>query len=390
MPSSDALTEPFWKSFRAQMEVTKDWAYFDHAAVGPLPRSSADVICRYAKQLATQGDTVWLNWLHEVEATRAKAARLINAKSDEIALMPSTTAGIGVVSEGFPWRPGENVVTLDNEFPSNRLPWLHLGSRGVATRQVETVDGRVDLNRVAEHVDERTRIIAASWVGYASGYRLDVASLVELAHERGALVLLDAIQGLGVFPLDVASTGVDFVAADGHKWLLGPEGAGILYCRQELLELLRPLGVGWHSSRRPFDFNRQTHLDLRPDAARYEGGTLNMVGFMALGASLTLLAEMGLGANQSPLAERVIDLSNSLIERLQQIGAQLCYTRERGTETGIVTFDLPGVEPEEVRRKCSSAGVALSCRGRGVRVSLHAYNDDADVDRLISALSSVG
>lgn len=390
MPSSDALMDPFWKSFRAQMEVTKNWAYFDHAAVGPLPRTSADVMCRYAEQLATQGDTVWLNWLHEVEATRGKAARLLNAKSEEIALLPSTTAGIGVVSEGFPWRAGDNVVTLDNEFPSNRLPWLHLAGRGIETRQVETIDGRVDLNRVADQVDERTRIVAASWVGYASGYRLDVASLVELAHQRGALVLLDAIQGLGVFPLDVAATGVDFLAADGHKWLLGPEGAGILYCREALIDELRPLAVGWHSSRRPFDFTSQTSLDLRPDAARFEGGTLNMVGFMALGASLTLLAELGLGANQSPLAERVIDLSNSLVERLQQIGARLCYTRERGAESGIVTFELAGVEPEEVRRKCASAGVALSCRGRGVRVSLHAYNDDADVERLMSALSSVG
>lgn len=371
--------------FRAAMPVARQWAYLDHAAVAPLPAVGLQAIQRWCLEATEQGDVAWPRWNEEVERVRTRAAKLLNAQPDEIALVPSTTAGINLVADGFPWREGDNVVTLENEFPSNLYPWLNLARRGVETRQVQVKQGRVDLEEIARACDARTRLISASWVGYASGWRLDVAALAELAHRRGALLMLDAIQGLGVFSLDVEAAKVDFAAADGHKWLLGPEGAGIFFVRRDLLEFLNPLGVGWHSAERPFDFSSRPFV-LRKQAARYEGGTRNTPGFLALGASLGLLEQQGYGAADSRIADRVLSLAEETVGRIVAAGGKLRYARQAGFDSGIVTFDWPGYDPAEVRKRCLQAGVVLSCRGGGVRVSLHGYNNQDDIRRLLESL----
>ncbi len=185
-------------------------------------------------------------------------------------------------------------------------------------------------------------MIAVSWIGYASGLRIDVAELVRLAHEPGILVCLDAIRRAGVFRLDVHETGVDFfVAADGHKWMLGPEGAGILFVRREHLDVPRPMGVGWNSVVSQYDFSR-IEFKLRDSAARYEGGSQNMVGLLALGASLDMLASFGLTSRQSPIADQVLLLTDLACERLVQIGASVVSHRQSNHSSGIVSFELPG------------------------------------------------
>jgi cysteine desulfurase / selenocysteine lyase len=379
------MPEATWSAFRQQMPVTDRWAYLDHAAVAPLPRPAAEAMQRWAQEAATEGDTVWATWSRRLHEVRQRLAGLLNARPAEVALVPNTTAGIGLVAEGFPWRDGDNVVTLDNEFPSNLYPWLNLEGRGVQTRRVSCEDGRVDVERLIAAMDERTRIVSVSWVGYASGWRLNVGELAERVHRSGALLMLDAIQGLGVFPLDVQATGVDFVAADGHKWMLGPEGAGVFYLKHEHLNRLRPFGVGWHSVVQSSDFQ---HVDfvLRDEAARYEGGSANIVGFLGLGASLDLLAQLGLTAKVSPLADRVLEVTGEAVERLLVHGAKLRFERDETHDSGIVTFSLPGHDPQQVRAACLRGGVAVSVRGGGVRISLHAYNNLDDIDRLLACL----
>ncbi|MBP89011.1 MAG: cysteine desulfurase [Planctomycetaceae bacterium] len=367
------------------MPVTRKWAYFDNAAVGPLPTPTRDAVLRWADEGWQDGDTLWPQWAAGIEQTRRTAAAMIAGSTEEIALIPNTTTGIGLVAEGYPWCEGDNIVTLANEFPSNLYPWMNLASRGVETRLVPVDGVSPDLNRVLETCDELTRIIAISWVGYANGYRIDVGEVVKAAHERGILVLLDAIQGLGVFPLNVQDTNIDFLAADGHKWMLGPEGAGILYVRRDHLQTLRPLNVGWNSVVHKYDYSR-IELNLRDTAARYEGGSQNMVGLLGLGASLNLLSACGVGPNESAVGDRVLEISDFACQRLREVGAKVSGDRSAVHRSGIVAFDMPRQDLVALRQRCLENGVVLSHRADRLRISPHAYCNEDDVERLITNL----
>jgi cysteine desulfurase/selenocysteine lyase len=380
-----------WEDFRACMPVAGNWAYLDHAAVAPLPEPARQAISTWVGQAAEEGDTAWHHWARRMEEIRATAARLVNASPDEIALIPNTTTGISQVAEGLPWQAGDNVVTMTGEFPSNLYPWMHLADRGVEERRVALDGVAVDPNRIAATCDDRTRVVALSWVAYASGWRVDVAELAEVAHDHGALLFLDAIQGLGVFPLDVRATGVDFFAADGHKWMLGPEGAGFLFVRREHLDRLRPLVVGWNSVAHARDFDR-IELRLRPAASRYEAGSQNMVGFHGLGASLDFLEGMGLSCESSPLADRVLTIGDYACDRLSRVGARIVSDRRDRDRhaSGICCFEMPDRDPQAVVRQCAAERIALSCRHGRLRISPHAYNNEEDIDRLIQVLARHG
>jgi selenocysteine lyase/cysteine desulfurase len=391
MTKDTTQIETVRQRLRAQMPAAERWAYFDHAAMSPLPRPASDAIQSWLTEAVEIGNPVWPEWVKKVEEMRAGAARLIGARPEEIALVNNTTHGISLVAEGIDWRRGDNVVTLADEFPSNVYPWLNLEVRGVETRRVRTdISGRLELDQLAAACDERTRVVTVSWIGFATGYRHDVRQIASLAHDRGALLFVDAIQGLGAFPLDVNELGIDFLAADGHKWLLGPEGAGIAYIRREHLDRLRPLGVGWHSVPTGQDYTH-IELNLRPAAARYEGGSQNNAGMLALGASMRMLAELGIDA----VAASILDISERACERLAQIGAKIISDRRpdhRGGEqrSGIVAFELPGRDPMAVKRHALRQNVVFGCRAGRLRISPHAYNNEADLDRLIEALQSCG
>lgn len=368
------------------MPVTKNWAYFDHAAVGALPSPTSAVITSWCAEATEQGDTAWPAWSRGVSQTRRSAAELINAAPGEIALVPSTTAGICLVAEGYPWKAGDNVVTLANEFPSNLYPWLNLAERGVETRRVPVDrDGRVHLDRILAACDEHTRIVAVSWIGFATGFRIDLARFVDAVHSRGALFCLDAIQGVGVFPLDVKDIPLDFMAADGHKWMLGPEGAGLFYVRQEHLELLRPFGVGWHSVENCFDFSR-VDFKLKNSASRYEGGTMNAVGFLGLGASLRFLQQFGITPQSSPIADRIVQITDYAVERLTEIGWETVSIRESDHRSGIVSFKLDDRDLDAVRQTCLQSRIVLSHRNGWLRISPHAYNNEQEIDELVDVL----
>jgi cysteine desulfurase / selenocysteine lyase len=317
------------------------------------------------------------------EALRGLGAQVLGGDRGEIAVIRNTTEGVSLVAEGFPWQEGDNVVVPAGEFPTNLYPWLNLASRGVETRVVPSENERLDLDRLDDACDDRTRIVAASWVGYATGWRNDPAALAEIVHRHGALLFLDAIQGLGVFPLDVGRTPVDFLAADGHKWLLGPEGAGLFYIRREHLDRLRPLGVGWNSVQHAGDFTK-TEFALKQNASRYEGGSYNMGGIAALASSLELLLSFGI----EQVAERLLDVTDRLCERLEETGATIVSCREGDRRSGIVAFEPPGRDPQAVRRHCLDRGVVVNCRSGRLRVSPHAYTSDEEIDRLIAALTN--
>ncbi len=387
MTTSDSTVS---QRLRAQMPVAQTLAYFDHAAVSPLPQVTADAITNWLTEATNQGDVCWPQWAKRVEVIRRKTAKLMGAKADEIAFIPNTSSGINLVAEGFPWQQGDNLVTFENEFPANLYPWMNLKSRGVEIKQVSVARGIADLNRLFERCDEKTRLISISWVSFSSGYRFTTSQLqtiVDEAHRRGIYVMLDAIQGLGVFPLNVHELGIDFLAADGHKWMLSPEGAGLFYLKKEHLELLRPVMVGWHSVANAFDFS---HIEWTPrqQAARYEGGSQNMIGLHGFGASLELLQELGVSPTDSPVAQQILDYTQQAQQQLKALGASVYGPDNIDNQSGITSFTLPNVDLAQLRLTCLESGIILSHRDGRLRISPHAYNNQDDLDRLLTVIQS--
>jgi cysteine desulfurase / selenocysteine lyase len=383
--SSNNTIEPL-RGLCEQMSPSTQMAYFDHAALAPLPHCTAQRIRDFATAASTVGNVQWLDWLGEAEEARSEAARMIGASDDEISFVPNTTAGINLVAEGLDWREGDNVVTLADEFPTNLYPWLHLESRGVECRLVSTDNGTVDYDELAAACDRKTRVVSVSWVGYQTGYRIDLERFGEIAHRSGALFNVDAIQGMGVFPIDVAQSSIDFLATGGQKWLLGPEGVGFAYIRSEHLDKLRPTNVGWNSVAKPFDY---THIDLtfKPSAARFAGGGWNMLGALAMGQSLKLLNAVG----AENVAARVLEYTDWACDRLMSAGAVITTNRDarhRGGDqrSGIVFFVLPGRDPVEFRKRCIERNIVLSCRAGKLRISPHAYNTEEDLERLLEVI----
>ncbi|HEX8201689.1 MAG TPA: aminotransferase class V-fold PLP-dependent enzyme [Isosphaeraceae bacterium] len=371
-----------WDALRqAEFPVAERWAYFDHAAVAPLPRRAGDTIRAWAREQEDNGVVPWTTWERTLEVIRGRVARFLNAEEDEIAFIGSTTHGLGLIAEGFPWRAGDNVVTAAEEYPSNIYPWMNLADRGVTLRTVPSRAGRVWAEDLAAAMDGRTRVLTISHVEFASGFRNDLDALVALCHGRGVALCVDAIQGLGPLTLDVRRTPIDFLAADGHKWLLGPEGAGLMYVRRDWIERLRPLGVGWHSVVTPYNAPRVDFV-LKPSARRWEGGSFNMPGLLALGASLELLLELGPAA----VSARILDRAEAVRALARSAGWHVFGSNRPEDQSGIVMIERDGVDPDAFARDLRGRGIVLASRRGRVRVSPHVYTNAEDLDRLAEEL----
>jgi len=371
-----------WTSLREQFPVTRRWAYFAHAAVAPLSAPAQRAVVEWAADMADNGQVHEPLWFRRVNEVRGLAGRLLNADPLDVAFVKNTSEGIGIVAEGFPWRTGDNVVTAAEEYPANLYPWMNLAGRGVELRTVPSRGSRLLIDDVRAAIDQRTRVVSLSWVEFASGFRNDLDALGELCRERGIFFFVDAIQGLGVLPLDVRRTPIDGLAADGHKWLLAPEGAGLFYLRREWVERLHPVGVGWNSVVGARDFAK-LDFTLKPHAGRWESGTLNVAGVHALGASLELL----LGLGMENVAERVRDLTAHLCARAPSAGLEVFSSRAPGEWSGIVSLIAPGADTRAVVRRCQDQGIVLNLRAGRLRVSPHCYNTPEEIDRLVPTLT---
>ena len=374
-----------WTRFRAEMPVAQQWAYFDHAAVAPLSARARAALVDWAGDLASNGLARYARWPARVEEVRRLFGRLLNADPLDVAFVKNTSEGIGIVAEGFDFKPGDNVVTAEEEYPANLYPWMNLAHRGVELRRVPSRDGRVLLDDLRAAIDGRTRLLTLSFVEYATGFRNDLDAVGGLCRERGILFFVDAIQGLGVLPLDVSRSPIDFLAADGHKWLLGPEGAGVFYIRRDLVERLHPVGVGWNSVVGAWDF-ATIDFRLKPHAGRWESGTLNVAGVSALGASLEMLLELGVEA----LAERILELTDRLCEQVLRTDWSVYSSRRDASSSGIVSLTPPaGQNPAAVVKHLRGKGVVVNQRAGRLRVSPHAYNTPDEMDQLVQLLGEL-
>jgi cysteine desulfurase / selenocysteine lyase len=323
----------------------------------------------------------------EIEARlpqfRGRVGRFVGAGPDEIAFLRNTGDGANVVARGLDWRPGDEVVLSDNEFGANAYPWLALRELGVRIRFVHAPEIRLTPDALRATMSDRTRAVAVSWVSFADGYRHDVAGLARVAHERGALLCVDAMQGLGAFGLDVKADGIDALYCGGAKWLLSPQGISFLYVDRALHERIVPRWRGWRDVADIWNF-LDYDQPLAPTGARYEGGTPNFLGVAALSTSMDVLDEAG----RSRIADHVLMLTDRLVAGLRALGAEVDSPRGPGASSGIVTFRVPGRDPVEVGRALRDEGIVTTYRAVGIRVSPHGYNTTEEIDRLLAALQA--
>jgi selenocysteine lyase/cysteine desulfurase len=370
-----------WNRYRAEMPITERWAFFDHAAVAPITARAQKAINEWAADMAQNGDVMEHRWVQRIEEVRGFAGQLLDADPVDMAFIKNTSEGIGIVAEGFPWKSGDNIVTAAEEYPANLYPWMNLVSRGVELRQVPSRDGRIWIDDIRSTIDSRTRLISLSFVEFASGFRNDLDAVGALCRERGIYFFVDAIQGLGAFPLSVKKTPIDFLSADGHKWMLGSEGAGILYIRRDLVDMLHAVDIGWNSVIGARNFGK-IDFRLKPNAGRWESGSLNVGGIAALGASLEMLLEIGIPA----IAERVTELTDYLCERAARIDLKVYSSRRPEDKSAIVSLLAPGPDPIQLVRGFKKEGVVINQRAGRLRISPHFYNSHTEIDRLIDLL----
>ena len=372
-----------WQALRLQFPVTEKVTYLNHAAVSPLPLRCKDRMQEYIEEVTRFGCH---NHPTRVPAilrlTRALGGRLLGTAPDRIFFVRSTTQGIALAATGLPFAEGDNVVLARKEFPANLRPWLPLRRRGVEVRMVEPRQGRVLLDDVAAAVDHRTVAVSLSYVQFLSGFRLAPGDVAQICRRHDALLVVDGIQGVGAFPLDVEAEGIDLLSADSHKWMLGPEGVGLGYASPRALERIQPAVEGWLSVERPFDFF-DLEQPLKATAARFEEGAYNLAGINGLAGCLELLLEVGTEA----MAARILDLTDHLVERLRSRGWSVLSPRETVAEkSGIVLAEKHGVDTDALAARLHAAGVVVSIRAGALRVSPHGYNNREDLERLLEHL----
>ena len=363
-----------------EFPILKHWLFFNHAAVAPLTARAAEVIERYAKE-AREDAYLSGNWYARADAARKLAAELINAHPDELAFVKNTSEGLAFVANGLTWKSGDEIITSAVEYPANIYPWMDVAQRcGAKHVMVPERDGRVPTEDVLAAVTPRTRMIALSHVQYASGYRSDLAQIGAFCRGRGILLCVDAIQSMGVLPVDVRNTNIDFLSADGHKWMLAPEGCGVFFCRRELLEQLRP-EVGWLNVINAADYGNYD-FTLRSDAKRFECGSYNIPGILGFGESLRLLLDVGIDT----ISRRVLTLTEQLCEGLRRKGYAIVSSRREGEASGIVAFTHPGRNQQEIVNALKAKKIIIIMREGRLRASPHFYNSPEQIDQLIDAL----
>ncbi len=368
--------------YRSQFPVTGSLVYMNHAAVSPLSRRVRDAMVGLLDEVHQRGAENWQQWVRAYDSARHSLARLLNAESSEIALTKNTSEGVSTFANGLEWRPGDEIVSIEGEFPSNYYAWKALEKRAVVLRLVQPEQGRVSYESIVSALSSRTRVVAVSFVDYLSGFRLNLEKLGQACAAHGCLLFVDAIQGLGAFPLDVKAAQIAGLAADGHKWLLGPEGAGVLYVNRQVMERVTPTEVGWWGVRHWADFTKR-ELSWRDDARRYECGTLNTVGFYGLGAAVDFLLEVGI----PNIAERVLDLTDRLRRGLLERGHSVFGPLTREEASGIVSFVPRQGSAERLLDTFLANRVQVASRCGMIRVSPHFYNTEAEIDRVLELAS---
>lgn len=371
------------EDYREEFPVTKDYVYLDHAGVAPVSLRVKRALESFLNEASESGMFNYKSWMDGVQEIRKKSAILVAADPEEIAFVKNTSHGISIVAEGLDWKEGDNLLICEKDFPSNIYPWLNLKRKGIEIRVVPSRNGRILLEDIELLIDSRTKLLTVSSVNFSSGFKIDLEVVGRLCKGKGILFFVDAIQSLGVIPMDVNEFKIDFLAADGHKWLLSPEGTGIFYCRKELAPRINPPLIGWKSIINESDYD---HIDfrLKTNSLRFEEGSLNVMGIFALGAAIDLLTELGIDRIQA----RVIELGDLIIREAEKRDFQVRTPKSKEERGGIISI-LGNLDPIKVKDKLKEEGILVNVRGGAIRVSPHFYNTEYEILRLFNAIDKV-
>jgi len=363
-------------SLDREFPVRKNLVYLNHAAVAPLPARVADAMRAHLSDASNFGALHWKKWYRHYDETREKAARFVGGDPARIAFLPSTSHALNLVAQGVNWRPGDNVVGDDLEFPANVYPWMNLAGRGIEYRKARSRHGVLAADDFLPLVDERTRVVAVSWVAFHSGFVLPVADLGALCRDRDVLFVVDAIQGLGTMPLDASTLGIDVLAADAHKFLYGPEAVAIFAFSEKAKAAIRPPWVGWWNV--PWS-DSQLSYDLRPfdSGRRFEAGSLPTGSIHGLAAALDLFAAIGM----EEVARRIGGLTGILREGLSSLGWEI--RTPPGSRSAILSAVRPAADSRDVVARLEEHGVVASPREHAVRFAPHVGNDEGEIARAL-------
>ncbi len=369
---------------RNEFPLVDGLIYLNHAAVSPWPARTAEAVYRFANENTFTGAKNYPAWLAHEKKLRKQVQDLIHAPDiDDIALLKNTSEALSVVAEGIAWNTGDNIVTTDEEFPSNRIVWEAQQRHGVTLKEINVRDNENPEQALMNQCDAKTRVMAVSSVQFASGIRLDLELLGKFCRDQDILFCVDAIQSIGAIPMDVQAIQADFVMADGHKWMLGPEGLALFYCREKVRHELQLHQFGWHMVEHSGDYDRK---DWEPAASarRFECGSPNMLGIYALSASLSLLQEVGIDR----IEQRIHVLVDLLFELFSKTaGVSIITPEPRERRAGIFTMKFANHDMQELHKELINHQVICAYRGGGIRFSPHFYNSTENIYKLDDIIS---
>ncbi len=369
-----------------EFPVSNELIYLNHAAVAPWPKRTTEAVKGFAEQNSQFGSHFYLDWLKKETAIRSQLKALLNAPSSEdIALVKNTSEAISFVAYGLQWKAGDNIVSSNEEFPSNRIPWQSLESQGVELRQADLHKAPNAEQALFSLVDENTRLIAVSSIQFASGLRLDLEKIGQFCKANNILFCIDAIQSLGAVKFDVQACQADFVMADGHKWMFGPEGLGVFYTTPEAREKLQLTQYGWHMMADTHNYENKA-WEIHPHAQRFECGSPNMLGIHAWSASLSLILELGMDFIEQQIQQQVNFLQDSIQSR-----PDLLLLSDPGypLKSGIVLFKHQKIDNLTLYQHLQNNKVVCALRGGGVRFSPHFYHEQSELEQAFEIIDSI-
>lgn len=380
------------EAIRAYFPVVDRMAYMNHAAISPLPAPAAQAMVDCISDVAYRGSQNFLTWVNAYNAVRDCAARTLHGRPDDIALIKNTSEGISTVAYGFPFQAGDNVVSCEDEFPANVRPWRAQSRRGVELRIAPLIrdaagrpTGAVDPAALEALCDNRTRVLTLSAVEFSTGFHHDLARLGEFCRRRGILFFLDIIQAYGGRGFDLPAIGCGAAAADSHKWMLGPEGIGILYLDAQWRDRIEPLGAGWYNYDVKGDYLNYA-APMHTSGRKYECGTLNTIGIYGMLASMLLTEAIGLEQTW----RHILDLTDYAVAQLAPLGYRP-FAPRGAAASGVVSFAAPaGIDLKSaVARLERHDRVCVTNRSGRLRISPHLYNTKAEIDRLRDGLKDI-